>query len=126
MRFVDVAKDAIDLAANGFPMHPFLYNNLMELRHKYLQWPENAAIYLPRNGNPCLPGEIFYQKDLAATMQKMVTAEHRVRLSGRQAALKAARDEFYRGIHSRSHRFASQAEEGVAHGRRSFRVFGGC
>jgi gamma-glutamyltranspeptidase / glutathione hydrolase len=97
MRFADVARDAIDLAANGFPMHQFLYNNLVELRQKYLQWPENTAIYLPRNGMPCPPGEVFHQKDLAATMQKMVDAEQRVRLSGRQAALKAARDEFYKG-----------------------------
>jgi gamma-glutamyltranspeptidase / glutathione hydrolase len=97
MRFADVAADAIDLAANGFPMHAFLYNNLLELRHKYLQWPENAAIYLPREGMPCPPGELFYQKDLAATLETMVAAEHRVRFSGRPAALAAARDEFYKG-----------------------------
>lgn len=102
MGFADVAEDAIDLAANGFPMHSFLYNNLVELREKYLQWPENAAIYLPRNGMPCPPGEIFYQKDLAATIQKMVDAEYRVRGSGRQAGLKAARDEFYKGSIARA------------------------
>jgi gamma-glutamyltranspeptidase / glutathione hydrolase len=102
MGFADVAADAIDLAVNGFPMHPFLYNNLLELRHKYLQWSENAAIYLPRNGMPCPPGEIFYQKDLGATLQTMADAEHRMRLSGRQAALRAARDEFYKGSIARA------------------------
>ena len=102
LRFADVARDAIDLAANGFPMHQFLYNSLVELRQKYLQWPENAAIYLPRDNMPCRPGEIFYQKDLAASMEKMVAAEQRVRLGGRQAALKAARDEFYTGSIARA------------------------
>lgn len=97
MRFADVARDAINLAANGFPMHQFLYNSLVELRAKYLRWPENATIYLPRNGMPCQPGEIFRQKDLATTMKKMVAAENRARFAGRQAALQAARDEFYRG-----------------------------
>jgi len=97
MRFADVTKDAIELAANGFPMHEFLYNSLVELRQKYLQWPENASIYLPREGMPCFPGEIFYQKDLAATIEKMVAAECSNRFAGRQQALRAARDEFYKG-----------------------------
>lgn len=110
MRFADVAADAIDLAANGFPMHAFLYNSLVELRQKYLQWPENAAIFLPRDGMPCEPGELFYQKDLAATLETMVAAEHRLRFSGRQAALQAARDAFYKG---------SIAETIVAYHRRN-------
>ncbi len=97
MRFADVAHDAIELAADGFPMHQFLYNSLVELRAKYLQWPENAAIYLPRDGMPCRPGEIFRQKDLATTIRKMAAAEDRTRFAGRQAALQAARDEFYKG-----------------------------
>ncbi|TKJ36326.1 gamma-glutamyltransferase, partial [candidate division LCP-89 bacterium B3_LCP] len=48
MSFEDVVADAIDLAQTGFPMHQFLYNNLVELRDKYLRWPENASIYLPK------------------------------------------------------------------------------
>jgi gamma-glutamyltranspeptidase/glutathione hydrolase len=43
MGFAEVARDAVALAADGFPMHQFLYNSLVELRQEYLRWPENAA-----------------------------------------------------------------------------------
>ncbi len=97
MSFEEVARDAVHLAEHGFPMHQFLYNSLIELREKYLRWPENTTIYLPHNHMPPRPGELFVQKDLAETIKKMIIAERHKQKSGRESGLIAARDEFYKG-----------------------------
>ncbi len=96
MSFEEVTRDAISLAEYGFPMYPFLSNNLKAEADNYKRWPSSAQIYLPK-GRPPEPGEVFVQKDLAETMKKMVRAEQRKKFSGRDQALQAARDEFYRG-----------------------------
>lgn len=96
LSFEEVSKDAIDLAQNGFPMHRFLSNALHELKDQYARWTSNADIYLPEN-RPPETGEIFFQKDLAATMEKLVAAEVNHKIQGRKAGLTAARDEFYKG-----------------------------
>lgn len=95
--FAEVSADALDLAENGFPMHQFMRNSLHELRDKYMKWPSNKAIYLP-NGHPPEVDEIFYQKDLAATIRQMGRAEQTAKKNGdRMAGLLAARDAFYKG-----------------------------
>ncbi|MCK4824112.1 gamma-glutamyltransferase, partial [bacterium] len=50
-------------------------------------------------GRPPKPGELLYQKDLAKTLRLLVEAEQRALNNGlnRRAALKAARDVFYKG-----------------------------
>ncbi len=97
MNFGRICADAIDLADNGFPMHQFMRNSLHELQDKYARWPANKAIYQP-NGRPPEVDEIFYQRDLAQTMQRMVTAEQQAAVRGdRLDGLQAARDEFYKG-----------------------------
>lgn len=100
MSFAEVCADAHDLAENGFPMHQFMRNSLHELRDKYAKWPTNQTIYLP-NGRPGRPPEVdelFYQKDLANTMRRMIRAEEKALETGdRRAGLLAARDEFYQG-----------------------------
>src|SRR5205807_3057295 len=60
------------------------------------KFPTNVALYLPQ-GRPPQAGEVFVQKALAATLQYMVDEEAAVRQRGREAALTAARDAFYRG-----------------------------
>jgi gamma-glutamyltranspeptidase / glutathione hydrolase len=96
MSFEEVSRDAIDLAESGFPMYPFMSNNIREAPDNYRRWPSQAEIYHPK-GRPPEPGEIFVQKDLAQTIRKMVRAEQKKRFSGRADALQAARDEFYKG-----------------------------
>jgi gamma-glutamyltranspeptidase/glutathione hydrolase len=96
MSFEAVTRDAISLGENGFPMHRFMSNNLKEDAEDYRRWPSSAEIYLPKGDAP-EPGEIFVQKDLAETIKRMVRAEQKKRFSGRDVALMAARDEFYRG-----------------------------
>ena len=96
MSFEEVSRDAIAYAEFGFPMHHFMSNNLKEEAHLLKAWRSSADIYLP-GGKPPEPGELFVQKDLAETLKRMVAAERKARLSGRDAALEAARDEFYKG-----------------------------
>lgn len=96
MSFEQVSRDSISLAKHGFPMHHFMSHILKGKAPSYGRWPTNARIYLP-NGRAPEPGEIFIQRDLAGTIQILVEAERRNLISGRDAALQAARDEFYRG-----------------------------
>jgi len=96
MSFEDVTQDAICWAEHGFPMHEFMSNNVKMAVDRYKRWPSNAEIYLPK-GRPPEPAEIFIQRDLAETIKKMVHAERKRKLSGRDEALQAARDEFYEG-----------------------------
>jgi len=99
MSFAEISSDALDLAGDGFPMHQFMRNSLHELQDKYAQWPSNKEIYLPKaTGKPPEIDEIFFQKDLAKTIRRMVTAETGALTGGgRSAGLRAARDEFYKG-----------------------------
>jgi gamma-glutamyltranspeptidase/glutathione hydrolase len=97
MSFAEVCADARDLAENGFPMHQFMRNGLHELKDKYASWDSNKKIYQP-GGAPPEVDEIFYQKDLAKTMQRMIDAEEMAIKSGeRSGGLLAARDLFYKG-----------------------------
>jgi gamma-glutamyltranspeptidase/glutathione hydrolase len=92
----EVMEEAIRLAAEGFPMHPFMAANLREGAGTFKQWPSSASILMP-NGRLPETGEIFVQRDLARTLRRLVEAEGRAASGGRGAGLRAARDLFYRG-----------------------------
>jgi gamma-glutamyltranspeptidase / glutathione hydrolase len=96
MTFADVARDAIALARDGFPMHHFMANNIREEEAAYRAWPANAAVYLP-GGRPPEVGQVFRQPALADTLERMVRAERAKAPAGRDDALQAARDCFYTG-----------------------------
>jgi len=97
MSFGDVAHSAIAFARDGFPVYPLMAQIIGEHEAEYRMFPSSIAIFLP-NGRPPRPGEVFVQKDLAATMQYMVDQETAVsRGRGRKAGLEAAREAFYRG-----------------------------
>ena len=53
-------------------------------------------MFLPKGRAPEV-GELFVQKELAASLQYMADEEAAQRAKGRAAGLKAARDAFYRG-----------------------------
>jgi gamma-glutamyltranspeptidase/glutathione hydrolase len=96
MSFGDVAQSAIGFARDGFPVYPLMSEIITEHEAEYRMFPSNVALYLPK-GRPPRTGEIFVQKELAATMQYMVDQESAARHRGRAAGLAAARDAFYRG-----------------------------
>ena len=98
MSFAQVLKEAIDLAENGFPVGDSLARAFTtpaadKKLHKY---PTSTRLYFPNNRAP-QAGEIFRNPDLARTLRRLVEAEKLNARKGRHAALKAARDRFYKG-----------------------------
>lgn len=91
-----VMEEAIRLAEEGFPMHPFMASNLANATAQLAQWESSAAIFLPDGRTP-ETGEVFVQSDLGRTMRRMVEAEKLAQAGGRLAGLQAAREAFYQG-----------------------------
>src|SRR5215472_16961540 len=116
MSFGDVAAAAIRLARDGFPMYPLMADSLKRHAERHVQWPSSAAVYLP-NGRPPETGEVFYQKELGASLQYMADEEKAAaqgpRGRGRDAGLEAARDAFYRGDIARKFVAFHKAEGGL-------------
>ncbi|MBI3697523.1 MAG: gamma-glutamyltransferase, partial [Acidobacteria bacterium] len=56
----------------------------------------SKKVYFP-NGEPPKAGEIFRNPDLVRTFKMLVEAEQKAKRKGRHAALRAARDRFYKG-----------------------------
>src|SRR5271167_3647588 len=108
----DVVEPALQLAADGFPMHiglsgdPDLPEEQLagaagaSLRHyadRFLsKWPSSGRVYLP-DGKVPEPGSVLKNPALANFFKRVLDAESAVRNRGRQSGLDAARDRFYRG-----------------------------
>ena len=96
MTFEQVVAPSIELATNGFPTGP-RFTRALELREDlWSQWPSNAEILAP-NGQVHQPGEIFVQKDLASSLERLVEVERANAHRGREGAIRAARNYFYKG-----------------------------
>jgi len=97
----DVLAPAIEMA-DGYPIEAQLANGIERQKSWTKQWKYAPAVFLPHAGQAREapePGEIFVQKDLAATFRKLVDAEKRARAAGksRREAIYAAYDRFYKG-----------------------------
>ncbi|MDB5057620.1 MAG: gamma-glutamyltransferase, partial [Chloroflexi bacterium] len=107
----EVIEPALELASDGFAMYPGLQRSIIQHSEKFAtQWPTSAAIYLPGGSVPKI-GDRFRQPDWAASFSQTVEAEDAALRSGadRRAALRAARDVFYRGPIARAiARFAAE------------------
>jgi len=112
MTLAEVAAPAAALCADGFPMHPGLAGdgdtpqdlsgligqasirvNAQKFREK---WPSSAAVYMP-GGEPPHTGQIIKNPALANFFGRLIDAEAAARKRGREAAIDAARERFYRG-----------------------------
>jgi len=89
--FADVLEPAIQLAERGVPIGGGL--NSPALR----RYPTTQRLFAPPNGKAWIDGELWKNPDLARTLRRLVDAEKEAMPKGRQAALKAARDRFYKG-----------------------------
>jgi gamma-glutamyltranspeptidase/glutathione hydrolase len=112
MTLADVAAPVVALCEDGMPMHAGLsghgetpkdLSGLIGLasiranRRKFKeQWPSSAALYMP-NGEVPRPGEIIKNPALAQVFRRLLDAEAGAKNRGREAAIDAARDCFYRG-----------------------------
>ena len=93
MTFAEVLAPAIEMAANGFVLNERLAASLKS--EKLRKYPTSVqAFSLDRTWEA---GAIYTVPQLARTLSRLVEAEQEATAGGRRAALKAARDRFYKG-----------------------------
>lgn len=97
----EVLAPAMQLAA-GYPMEAQTANSIERAKQRIKEWPYSTKVFLPHLGEKREApeaGEIFVQKDLLATLNKMVDAEQIALKKGksRKEAIMAAFDRFYKG-----------------------------
>jgi gamma-glutamyltranspeptidase/glutathione hydrolase len=105
MSLAQVLQPAIEMA-DGYPIEEEAIRSIKRFRSEIVKWPYSKRVFLPHldaskpdeGGQPEI-GEMFRQPDLAATLRKLVQAEHDALAAGkdRKAAIMAAYDRFYRG-----------------------------
>jgi gamma-glutamyltranspeptidase / glutathione hydrolase len=112
LTLAEVAEPALKLCEDGMPMHAGLSGHgetpqdlsgligrasLRSNERKFReQWPTSSAVYLP-DGRVPYPGEIIKNPALAMFFRRLLDSETAARKRGREAAIDAARDRFYRG-----------------------------
>jgi gamma-glutamyltranspeptidase / glutathione hydrolase len=98
MNFEQVIAPAIELASDGYSLDDLRANSFAYSQPFFQVWPTSKAHFMP-NGRTLRSGEIFKQPDLARTLRGMAEAEKKALAAGagRQAAIDAVRDYFYRG-----------------------------
>ena len=97
----EVLAPAIQMA-DGYAIESQLSRTIEAYKDTLMQWKYSRAVMLthPGTAHPAPePGEVFVQKDLAATWRKLVEAEQTALKAGktRKEAIYAAYDRFYKG-----------------------------
>ncbi|MEO7984799.1 MAG: gamma-glutamyltransferase, partial [Bacteroidota bacterium] len=101
MSLAQVLAPAMQLAA-GYPIDAQTANSMERGKDRIKEWPYSKKVFLTHSGEKREapePGEIFVQKDLLATLSKMVEAEREAlkKKKTRTEAIMAANDRFYKG-----------------------------
>ena len=101
MSLEQVLKPAMQLAA-GYPIEAQTANSMERGKDMIKGWPYSKKVFLPHLGEKREApeaGEIFVQKDLLATLTKMIETERAALKSkkNRKEAIMAANDRFYKG-----------------------------
>ena len=103
MTFEQVVTPALEIAEHGFPIPATLQSALARTGDSLIgdsdgdgRWPSTAAVFFPGGRRPDV-GDILVQKDLARTFRRLIEVERDHAGQGREAALQAARDFFYKG-----------------------------
>ncbi len=101
LSLADVLAPAIQMA-DGYPIEAETANSIERNKDAIKKWKYSRAVFLPHAGQSREapePGEMFAQKDLAATLRKLVEAERSALKAGkgRKQAIYAAYDRFYKG-----------------------------
>jgi gamma-glutamyltranspeptidase/glutathione hydrolase len=101
MSLKDVLAPAMQMA-EGYPIEAQTANSIERGKEQIKQWPYSKKVFLTHPGEKREApdaGEIFVQKDLLATLQKLVDAEQAALKKGksRKDAIYAAYDRFYKG-----------------------------
>ncbi len=103
MSFEQVVWPALELAEKGFPIPASLHWALGRAGDQLTAdvsgdttWPSTTEIFF-RDGEPLRTGDILIQSDLARTFRRLIEVERDHAEQGREDALEAARDFFYKG-----------------------------
>jgi gamma-glutamyltranspeptidase / glutathione hydrolase len=101
MSLKDVLAPAMQMA-EGYPIEAQTANSIERGKEQIKQWPYSKKVFLTHPGEKREApdaGEIFVQKDLLATLQKLVDTEQQALKKGksRKDAIYAAYDRFYKG-----------------------------
>jgi gamma-glutamyltranspeptidase/glutathione hydrolase len=121
MSLEQVLEPAMQMAA-GYPMEQTQTVNIESSKDLLLRWDSARRIMLPNHDprrpeawSAPLPGEIFEQPELLATLTKLVEAEREALKAGkdRKQAILAAYDRFYRGDIAREIVAGTQAAGGL-------------
>src|SRR3989441_7243256 len=101
LSLADVLAPAIQMAG-GYPIEAETADSIERSKDEIKKWKYSRAIFLPHAGQAREApeaGEVFVQKDLAATLRKLVEAERQALKQGktRKEAIYAAYDRFYKG-----------------------------
>ncbi len=101
MSLEQVLKPAMELAA-GYPIDAQTANSMERGKTRIKEWPYSTKVFLPHTGEKReapVAGEIFVQKELLATLTKMIESEREMlkNKKSRKEAIMAANDRFYKG-----------------------------
>lgn len=101
MSLKQVLTPAMQLAA-GYPIEAQTANSIERGKARIKEWPYSKAVFLTHAGEQREApeaGEIFVQKELLATLQKLVDAEQVAlkQKKSRKEAIMAAYERFYKG-----------------------------
>src|SRR5262249_40431752 len=93
----DVLEPVIDYAESGFAVYPSMRRSILGLATRFKdEWPTSGKVYLPDGKVPAV-GELHKNPDIAATLKKAVEVETREKKRGREAAIRAVIDFWYKG-----------------------------
>jgi gamma-glutamyltranspeptidase/glutathione hydrolase len=95
--FQEIIQPALDLA-DGMPLDHMRASSIAQSVRIFTLFPTSQNYYLPGGRIPSV-GSVFHQPDLARTLRSMIAAEQSAldKGAGREAAIDAVRDYFYRG-----------------------------
>ncbi|MEO5947635.1 MAG: gamma-glutamyltransferase [Chitinophagaceae bacterium] len=101
MSLEQVLKPAMELAA-GYAIDAQTANAMERGKARIKEWPYSKKVFLPHLGEKReapVAGEIFVQKELLATLTKMIESEREMlkKKKSRKEAIMAANDRFYKG-----------------------------
>ncbi|MCB1756888.1 MAG: gamma-glutamyltransferase [Gammaproteobacteria bacterium] len=67
----DALAPAIELAENGFPVPPRFTEGTKSAEQRLKKWPSSTRHFYKEGGSAYEPGEVFVQKELAATLRRI-------------------------------------------------------
>lgn len=117
MSLKEVLAPAMQMA-EGYPIEAQTANAIERGKDEIKKWPYSQKVFLTHLGEKREApdaGEIFVQKDLLVTLQKMVDAEQQAMKKGkkRKEAIYAAYDRFYKGDIAKEIARGSQEQGGL-------------